>query len=74
MKTIDVEGYKYLGISEYDKMKEKEMKTESVREYKRRLRLILRSKLNGKSKIKAINNWAAAMMSYSAGMSVRMEI
>ena len=68
MKTIDVEGYNYLGISEYDKVKEKEMKTESVREYKRRLRLILRSKLNGKSKIKAINSWAATMMRYGAGV------
>ena len=49
MKTIDEEGYKYLGILEYDKVKEKEMKTEFVREYKRRLRLILRSKLNEKN-------------------------
>ena len=44
MKTIDEEGYKYLGILEYVKVKEKEMKTEFVREYKRSLRLILRSK------------------------------
>ena len=36
MKTIDEEGYKYLGILEYDKVKEKEMKTEFPREYKRR--------------------------------------
>ena len=36
MKTIDEEGYKYLGILEYDKVKEKEMKTEFAREYKRR--------------------------------------
>ena len=42
MKTIDEEEYKYLGILEYDKLKEEEMKTEFVREYKRRLRLILR--------------------------------
>ena len=33
MKTIDAEGYKYLGILEYDKVKEKEMKTEFVREF-----------------------------------------
>ena len=30
MKTIDEERYKYLGILEYDKVKEKEMKTEFV--------------------------------------------
>ena len=28
MKAIDEEGYKYLGILEYDEVKEKEMKTE----------------------------------------------
>ena len=68
MKTIDEEGYEYLGILEYDKLKEKEMKTEFVREYKRRLRVILRSKLNGKNKIKAINSWAVAIMRYGAGV------
>ena len=31
MKSIDEEGYKYLGILEYNKVKEKEMKTEFVR-------------------------------------------
>ena len=50
MKTIDEEGYKYLGMLEYDNVKEKEMKTEFFREYKRRIRLILISKLNGKNK------------------------
>ena len=67
MKTIDEEGYKYLGILEYEKVKEKEMKTEFVREYKRS-RLILRSKLNEKNKIKAINSWAVAIMRYGAGV------
>ena len=69
MKTIDKEGYKYLGILEYDmKVKEKEMKTEFVREYKRRLRLILKSKLNRKNIIKTINSWAVAIMRYGAGV------
>ena len=54
MKTIDEEGYKYLGILEYDKVKEKEMKTQFVKEYKRRIRLVLISKLNGKNKIKTM--------------------
>ena len=67
-KTIDEEGYKYLGMLEYDKVKKKGIKTEFVREYKRRLRLILRSKLNEKNKIKAINSWAVIIMIYSAGV------
>ena len=33
MKMIDEEGYRYLGILDYDKVKEKEMKTEFVREF-----------------------------------------
>ena len=33
MKTIDEERKKYLGILEYDKVKEKEIKTEFVREF-----------------------------------------
>ena len=33
MKMIDEEGYRYLGILEYDKVKEKEMETEFAREF-----------------------------------------
>ena len=66
MKTIDKDWYKHLGILEYDKVKEKEVKTELVREYKSRIRLILTSKLNGKNKIKTINSWAVAIMKYGA--------
>jgi len=40
------------------------MKTQFTKEYKRRLRLILKSKLNGRNKIKAINTWAAAVLRY----------
>ena len=44
------------------------MKAEFVREYKRRIRLILISKLTGKNKIKALNSWAVGIMRYGAGM------
>ena len=37
-------------------------------EYKRRLRLILKSKLNGKNKIQAINTWAVTLLRYGAGI------
>jgi len=57
MNQIDEEGYKYLGIFEHDKIKEKEMKTQFTKEYKCGFRLILKSKLNGRNKIKAINTW-----------------
>ena len=68
MKDIDETGYTYLAILETDKIKEKEMKEKFSREYLRRLRLILRSKLNGRNKIMAVNTWVASVMRYGAGI------
>jgi len=59
---------RYLGILEHDKIKEKEMKTQFTKEYKCGFRLILKSKLNGRNKIKAINTWAVAVLRYGAGI------
>ena len=50
-----------------DKIKENVMK-EKAKEYKRRLRLVLKSKLNGKNKITAINVWAVTLFRYGAVM------
>ena len=66
MKDIDEAGYTYLGIFEIDKIKEKEMKKKFSKEYLRWLRLILRSKLNGRNRIMAVNTWAVSMMRYDA--------
>ena len=68
MKDSDETGYTYLGILETDKIKEKEMKEKFSKEYLRRLRLILRSKLNGRNKIMAVNTWAVSVMRYGAGI------
>ena len=68
MKELEQEVYTYLGIVELDKIKESEMKKKTIKEYKRRLRLILNSKLNGKNKIAAINTWAVAIFRYGAGV------
>ena len=68
MKKIDEEGYKYLGIVEYDKIKESEMRSKFKKEYLRRIRLVLKSKLNGKNKIAGINTWAISMLRYGAGI------
>ena len=46
------------------KEKEKEMKNKFCKEYLRWLRLILRSKLNGRNKIMAVNTWAGYVMRY----------
>ena len=55
MKEVEQEGCTYLGIVELDNIKENETKEKTIKEYKRSLRLILKSKLNGKNKITAIN-------------------
>ena len=64
MKEIEKEGYTYLGIAELDKIRENEMKEKTIKEYKRRLRLVLKSKLNGKNKITAVNAWVVAAFRY----------
>ena len=55
MKDIDENGYTYLGILESETIKEKEIKEKFSKEYVGQLRLILRSKLNGRNKIMAVN-------------------
>ena len=45
LKEVEQEGYTYLRIIELAKIKESEMKERLIKEYKRRLRLNLRSKL-----------------------------
>ena len=73
MKENEKEGYTYLDIVELDKIKENELKENTLKEYKRRLRLVLKSKLNRKNKITAINLWAVAIFRYGAGMLQRKE-
>ncbi|XP_068723498.1 uncharacterized protein [Montipora capricornis] len=68
MREVEKEGYTYLGIIELDKIKENEMKQKTIKECKRRLRLILKSKLNGKNKITAINTWAVVVFRYGVGI------
>ena len=61
MKQVGWEGSTYLGIIELDKIEETEVKEKITKEYKRRQRLILKSKLNGRNKVTAINIWEVAM-------------
>ena len=68
MNKIEKEGYTYLNIVELDKIKENEMKEKATKEYKQRLRLVLKSKLNGRNKITAINACVVAVFRYGAGI------
>ena len=57
---------KYLGVLEADDLNRSEMKEIIKKEYKRRVRKVLETKLNGHKLIKAINTWAVAVIRYSA--------
>ena len=55
IREIEEDGYKYLGILKYDRVKEQEMKDKFRNEYFRSAKLILKSKLKGRNKIMALN-------------------
>ena len=62
------ETYKYLDILQADDIKHKQVKKKILSEYNKRVRKILKSKLNGGNIIKAINSWAAPVVRYTAGI------
>ena len=60
------ESYTYLGILEADKFLEEKMKLNVSKEYIRRLRKVLKSKLNGGNLVYAVNTRAVSLLRYSA--------
>ena len=62
------EVYKYLGIDESDGIQHSKMKEKIRKEYYRRVRLILRTELNGRNKMEAINSLAVPVAQYSFGI------
>ena len=61
------ESYRYLGILEADKFLEEKMKSNNVlKEYIRRLRKVLKSKLNGRNLVCGVNAWTVSLLRYSA--------
>ena len=62
------ETYKYLGIHQADEVKNNVVKEKTQSEYKKRLRMILKSKLSGFNQITAINIYASPIIAYTAGI------
>ena len=58
------ETYKYLGILEADTIKQVQMKENIQKEYLRRTRKLLGTKLSCRNVIKGINNWAVPLVRY----------
>jgi hypothetical protein len=57
--------YKYLGIEESEGIQHQQMKKRLKQEYRRRLRMILKSELNARNKITAIGALAVPVFRYS---------
>ena len=66
IKTLgEKETYKYLGILEADTIKQMEMKDKIRKEYLRRTRKLLETKLSSRNLIKRINTWAVPLIRHS---------
>ena len=59
------ETCKYLGILEVDTFKQVEIKDKIRKEYLRRTRKLLETKLSSRNLIKGINTWAVSLVKYS---------
>ena len=62
---VEKETYKYLGILGADTIKQVEMKDKILKEYLRRTRKLLETKLSSRNLIKGINTWALPLVRYS---------
>ena len=62
------EIYKYLGMEEGEGVQHHKMKVKIKKEYKRRIKLVLKSELNARNKIAAINTLAVQVILYSYGV------
>ena len=60
------ESYKYLGILEADQFLEEKMKLNVSKEHIRRLRKVLKPKLNSGSLVRGVNTWVVSQIIYSA--------
>ncbi|XP_044757749.1 uncharacterized protein LOC123315909 [Coccinella septempunctata] len=62
------ETYKYLGVQQSYEIRQQQSKEVSEKEFTRRISKILRTQLNAKNKITAINAWAVPVFAYTSGI------
>ena len=66
IKDADQEGaYKYLGVNEGKGIQHNAMKEKIRKEYYRRIRLVMKTELNSRNRIQAINALAVPVVQYS---------
>ena len=68
IEEADEEGYEHLEILERDDICQEELKEKIQKEYYKRFRAVLKSKLNGGNVINAINIWIVATVWYGTGI------
>ena len=68
MKRVEDDGYKYVWLLEYDDLQHERMKNALRIEYFRQMKKVLKSKLNGRNTILAMNAWAVSVLRYRAGI------
>ena len=68
IEETDEEGCKYLGVLKKDDICQEKMKEKVQKEYYKRVRAVLKSKLNGGNVINTINIWAVATVRYGTGI------
>ena len=63
-------AYKYLGLSEADVFQQSEVRDKVIKEYYRRVCLVLKSELNARNKFLSINAYASAIpvVCYTVGL------
>ena len=67
------ESYKYLGVLEADEVMVSEMKDKVKKEYYKRVRKVLETKLNSGNVFKAINTWSVSVVKYLGRSSFHLE-
>ena len=63
------ESYKYLGILKADMFLRESMKLKVSKKYFRRLKKVLKSKLNGANLVQGVNTWVVSLLRYSAAFN-----
>ena len=64
---MDINAWVYWSMT---RVKEQEMKNNFRIDYFRRVKIILKSKLNGRNKAISLNTWSVSILKYGAGILV----
>ena len=68
MREVNHDGYKHLGLLQFDFIMNSEMKEKVKSEHIKRVKKLLRSQLNGENVIAGMSAWAMGIIRYRAGV------